>query len=97
MQKGKGIVQSQQAQAASKGGSCCTTLLRSGQGVALGTEVLVSTSCHLEPNMRFALIRFTNSLRLAAFEVTSRSLLGVMAVTFANHNPCSSAGIVTIL
>jgi len=65
--------------------------------VAPGTEILVSTSCHLEPNMRFALIRFTNSLRHAAFEVTSRSLLGVNAVTFANYNLCSSASIVTIL
>src|SRR4051812_6957022 len=40
-----------------------------GSGSGAGDRDLVSTSCHLEPNMRFALRRFTNSLRQAAFEV----------------------------
>jgi hypothetical protein len=32
-------------------------------------HILVSIPCHLEPDMRFALIRLSDSLRLGVFKV----------------------------
>jgi len=37
--------------------------------MAPGTRVLVSIPCHLEPDVRFSLIRLTDSLLRATFEV----------------------------
>jgi len=37
--------------------------------MAPGTQVPVSIPCHLEPYVRFAIIRLSDSLLLAAFKV----------------------------
>src|SRR5215813_7458005 len=46
-----------------------------GSGSSAGTAVLVSAPCHIEPYVKFALIRLSDSLRLAAFEVMTHIVL----------------------
>jgi hypothetical protein len=43
--------------------------------VAPGTEILVSTPCHLKPYVRFSLIRLSDNPRLTAFRGSHRICL----------------------